>query len=99
MEKEIEDLLADIEAQRERVLEVQRGVERLEVVGYAAGGEVTARLRGTCQFSEVSIDPRALRRYDPQTLGGLVVEAVNDALGKLNEASRQRFAPLVAWAS
>jgi nucleoid-associated protein EbfC len=98
MEKEIEDLLADIAAQRERVLDIQRSVERMEITGYAGGGDVTARLRGTGEFAEVCIDPQAVRRYGVEAVGGLVAEAVNDALRKLGDASRRRFAPMLAEA-
>jgi DNA-binding protein YbaB len=99
MEKEIEDLLAEVHAQRERVMEVQRSVERMEITGSAGNGEVTVRLKGTGQLTEVSIDPQAYRRYDAETVGCLVVEAANDGLRRLGEASRRRFEPIIAEAS
>jgi DNA-binding protein YbaB len=99
MEKEIEDLLAEVQGHADRVLEIQRSVERMEITGYAAGGEVSARLTGTGRFSEVLIDPQALRRYDAATLGSLVVEAVNDGLRRLTEASRRQFEPLIEQAA
>jgi DNA-binding protein YbaB len=98
VEQEIERLLADIHAQRERVLEIQRSVQRMEFAGQAAGGEVTVRVRGTGELIEVCIDPPALRRYDADTLGGLVVEAVNDALHRLADAGRRRFGPMLTEA-
>src|SRR4051812_46733789 len=98
MDREIEEMLATIEARNARALDVQRSVERMEITGHSGRGDVTVRLRGTGQFTEVAIDPRLLRRGDPDTLSELVVEAVNDGLRRLREASQREFAPLIAEA-
>jgi DNA-binding YbaB/EbfC family protein len=93
MQKEIADLLAEVEAHRGRVLDIQREVDRMEITGTAGGGEVTVRLRGTGRVIEVVIDPQAMRRYDARDLGAMITDAVNDGVGRLGEASRRRFAP------
>jgi len=98
MEREIEHLLADVRAQQDRVLEIQHAVERMEIAGYCPGGEVTARLRGNGQLIELVLDPQAYRRYPPETFAALVVEAVRDGQRRLAEASRDRFAPVLAEA-
>ena len=95
MQKEIADLLAEVDAHRERVLDIQREVERMEIRGSAGAGEVIVRLRGDGRVIEVVIDSQALRRYDPRDLGALIADAVNDGIGRLGEASRRRFAPLL----
>ncbi|HKT04812.1 MAG TPA: YbaB/EbfC family nucleoid-associated protein [Rugosimonospora sp.] len=98
MDREIEDLLVDVRAQQDRVLEIQRAVERLEIVGYCPGGEVTARLRGNGRLIDLVIDPQAYRRFPPETFAALVVEAVSDGQRRLAEACRERFAPVLAEA-
>lgn len=98
MDREIEEMLAALEARNARALDVQRAVERMEITGYSGHGDVTVRLRGTGQFTEVAVDPRLLRRGDPDTLSALVVEAVNDGLRRLRDASEREFAPLIAEA-
>jgi DNA-binding YbaB/EbfC family protein len=95
MEKEIEDLLAQVHAHQERVLDVQRAVDRMEITAAAGDGDVTVRLRGTGRVIEIVIDPQAMRRYDAQELGAVVADAVNDGVRRLGEASRQRFAPML----
>ncbi len=91
MEREIADLVAGVSAQRERVLGVQRAVERMEIGGSAADGDVTVRLAGTGRVIEVVIDPRALHRYDARELGEIVTEAVNDGTRRLGEAYRRQL--------
>ena len=98
MKREIEELLANIDAHHERVWQIQRSVERMEITGYAGNGDVTVKLRGTGELSHVDIDERLLRAGDAEAVGYLVVEAVNDGLRRLGEASRRTFEPLIAEA-
>jgi DNA-binding YbaB/EbfC family protein len=95
---DIEDLMARVQAQQEEVERIQRSVTQLTVEGYSRNNEVTVRLRGTGRFSEISIDPDAVRALDAAALGDIVMEAVNDGLQRLGEASAARFAPVVARA-
>jgi DNA-binding YbaB/EbfC family protein len=95
----IDDLLAQAQAQQERVMEAQRSLERMDITGEAGNGEVTVRLKGSGRFTEIAVDPGAHRRYDADSLGALVLEAVNDGLRNLGEASRRKFEPLMAEAA
>jgi len=96
---DVDRLLDQVRQQQEQVQRIQRGVEAMEIKGSSRGDEVTVTLRGTGRFTEVSIDQEAVRRYDARTLGEIVLEAVNDGLRKLGEASTARFAPVIEAAS
>lgn len=98
MEPEIEDLLAKVQEQQRRIEDIQRSVNAMSITGYAGNGEVTAKLTGGGRFTEISFDQQTMRRYDAETLGALVLEAVNDGLRRLAEASRSKFAPVIAEA-
>ncbi|GAB2952916.1 YbaB/EbfC family nucleoid-associated protein [Micromonospora polyrhachis] len=98
MEPAIEELMAQVREQQQRIEDIQRSVETMEITGYAGNGDVTVKLKGDGRFTDVSIDPQVLRRYDAQTLGQLVLEAVNDGLAKLAAASEAKYAPLLAEA-
>ncbi len=95
----VDDLLAQVHEQQRRVEEIQRSLERMDIVGYAGNGDVTVRLKGSGQFTEVAIDPDAYRRYGAEGIGSLVLEAINDGLQRLGEASRRKFEPLLAESS
>ena len=92
----VDDLLAQVQEQQRKVEEVQRSLERMDIVGYAGNGDVTVRLKGSGQFTEVVIDPDAYRNYGASGIGSLVLEAINDGLQRLGEASRRKFEPLLA---
>ena len=92
----VDDLLAQVHEQQRRVEEIQRSLERMDIVGYAGNGDVTVRLKGSGQFTEVAIDPDAYRNYGASAIGSLVLEAINDGLQRLGEASRRKFEPLLA---
>lgn len=92
-------LLDQVRRQQEQVERIQRGVETMEVKGSSRGGEVTVSLKGTGRFTEISIDPESVRRYDARDLGDIVLEAVNDGLRKMAEATSARFAPVIEAAA
>lgn len=92
---DLDALLEQVRVQQEQVAEVQRSVAALEIRGGSRGDEVTVTLRGTGRFTDVQFHGDTLRRYGAQELGDIVLEAVNDGLARLAEASRARFAPFV----
>lgn len=95
MDEQIADLMVQVRRQQSVVEQAQRAVEQMEISGTSRDGEVTARLRGTGEFTEISIDPQSFRRYDAETMGSLVLEAVNDGLRKLGAASKAKFEPII----
>lgn len=92
---DMDALLDQVRRQTDEVQRIQRSVEAMEVKGHSRGNEVTAILRGDGRFSGIDIDPEAIRRYAARDLGEIVLEAVNDGLKKLAEASRAKFAPVI----
>jgi nucleoid-associated protein EbfC len=92
---DLDALLEQVRVQQEQVADVQRSVEALEIRGASRGDEVSVTLRGNGQFTDVTFHGDTLRRYGAHELGDIVLEAVNDGLAKLAEASRARFAPFV----
>jgi len=95
LQSTLDDLLEEVQANTERVNEMQRDLQSREITGYAGNGEVTVRLLGTGQFVDVYIDPDTYRHYDAETVGTLVLTAVNDGLARLHTASRTIFAPVL----
>jgi DNA-binding YbaB/EbfC family protein len=98
MDDDFDQLLAKMEAQQRRAEELQREIQSMEITGKSRNGEVTATLKGGGQFTTIKIDPRVIQRYGPDSVGMLVVEAVNDGMRRMAEASMARFEPLIAEA-
>jgi DNA-binding protein YbaB len=95
MQKEIDQLHAEVRAHRERVLATQAAVERSEVTGSADNGAVVVRLHGTGRLVEVVIDPQAMRQYNATDLGAAVVAAVDDGMRRLNVTTWRQFTPML----
>lgn len=91
----VDRLMEQVYEQQRQVMDIQRAVERTEVKGRSRENEVEVTVRGNGEFSEISIDQRAIGRYDAETLGQVVLEAVNDGLRKVNEMSAAKFAPIL----
>lgn len=96
---DVAKLMEQVRQQQQEVERIQRGVEAMEITGGSRHDEVQVTVRGNGQFTSVAIDPDALRQYDADELGKIVVEAANDALRRLAEATSARFRPLIEAAS
>jgi nucleoid-associated protein EbfC len=96
---DVEGLLAKVQAQQDEVMRIQKGVEAMLVKGRSRNNEVEVTVRGNGRFTEINIDPETVRRFDHHELGDIVLEAVNDGLQKLSQASSARFAPIIEAAS
>ena len=92
-------LLERVRGQRDEIERIQRGVAAMEVTGRSRHDVVRVTVRGSGQLSNVTIDPDALSDYDADELGEIVMEAVNDGLRKVAEASRAKFQPVIEAAS
>jgi DNA-binding protein YbaB len=95
MSADVADIMVRIQEQQDAVERVQRDVEIMRVDGYSRSNEVTATIQGNGRFTEISIDPDTIRRYDPYDLGAIVLEAVNDAMTRLSEATARLYAPVL----
>jgi nucleoid-associated protein EbfC len=99
MSMDVAGLLDKVRQQTDQVQRIQRSIESMQVKGNSRNSEVTVTVQGTGRLTEVSIDPETVRRYNARDLGDIVLEAVNDGLRKLAEASSARFAPVIEAAS
>lgn len=99
MTADVAGLLEKVRQQTDQVQRIQRSVEAMRVTGTSRNGEVTVTVQGTGRFTAIDIDPETVRRYDARDLGDIVLEAVNDGLHKLAEASSARFAPVIEAAA
>jgi hypothetical protein len=92
---DVAGLLDKVRQQADEVQRIQRSVEAMQVKGNSRNNEVTVTVTGTGRFTEINIDPETMRRFNARDLGEIVLEAVNDGLRKLGEASTARFKPII----
>jgi nucleoid-associated protein EbfC len=96
---DVAELMERVRQQQEEVERIQRGVEAMEITGGSRHNDVQVTVRGNGQVTNVDIDPDALGQHDAGELGTIVMEAVNDALRRLAEATSARFRPFIEAAS
>ncbi|MBO0869662.1 MAG: YbaB/EbfC family nucleoid-associated protein [Micromonosporaceae bacterium] len=91
MDESLEEVYARVDAELAKVQEIQATVQRMEITGHSRNNEVVAVLKGSGEFTKIQIDERTFQRYDPRSIGGLVTEAVNDALRRYSDASVKKL--------
>lgn len=62
-------------------------MKQLQVTGQAGNGLVKILMNGEKELLEVSIQPDCVDKEDIEGLQDLIIEAFNDAMGKINEQS------------
>ncbi|HET9140824.1 YbaB/EbfC family nucleoid-associated protein [Actinophytocola sp.] len=92
---DVAGIMARVQEQQDAVERVQRDVEIMRVTGRSRSNEVVATILGTGRFTAIDIDPDTIRRHDPYDLGAIVLEAVNDAVTRLAEATSALYAPIL----
>ena len=78
-------LLAQAQSMQQQLLETQQQVAAQTVEGQAGGGVVRIGLTGGFQFTSVTIAPEAVDPDDVEMLQDLVLAALHDAVGKVND--------------
>ena len=92
------EMLKQAQQMQENLQRAQEELSSLEVTGSAGGGVVTVTLNGRYQARKVSIDD-AFVGGDREMLEDLVAAAINDAVRKVEELSRERMSGLTAGLS
>jgi nucleoid-associated protein EbfC len=96
---DVAELMERVRQQQEEAEQIQRGVEAMEVTGRSQDGKVQVTMRGNGEVTTVTIDPDALHQYNAEEFGDIVMEAVNNTLRDVAEASSARFRPFIEAAA
>jgi len=88
------DLLKQAQQMQEQLMEAQATAAAQVVEGQAGGGVVKVSVTGGMEFQSVHIDPDAVDPEDVSMLEDLVLAAIHDAVGKVNELSQQAMGGL-----
>jgi DNA-binding YbaB/EbfC family protein len=89
------DLMKQARAMQERMQQVQKELELLEVTGESGAGLVTVRMNGRHEVRGVKIDPSLLRE-ELEVLEDLIAAACNDAVRRVTAQQQERMAGMAA---
>jgi DNA-binding YbaB/EbfC family protein len=87
-------LLSQVQQMQQELLSAQQEAAAQVVEGQAGGGAVKIEMTGGFDFRKVTIDPAAVDPADVSMLEDLVLAALHDAVGRVNELNRQALGGL-----
>lgn len=90
MRGQLGQLMQQAQRMQENLQRAQEELAKVEVTGQAGGGMVSVTMNGRHEVRSVRID-RKLFADDPEMAEDLVAAAINDAVNKVSEASKQRM--------
>jgi DNA-binding YbaB/EbfC family protein len=98
MRGQIGQLMQQAQRMQEDMKRAQEEIAKLEVTGSAGGGLVNVTMSGAHEVRKVAID-RQTFADDPEMAEDLVAAAINDAVNKVAEASRNKMGNATAGMS
>lgn len=84
------NLMKQAQEMQEKMQRMQEEAQRAEVTGEAGAGMVKVTMNGRHDVSKVDIDQGVLEE-DKELLEDLLAAAVNDAVRKIEESTRERM--------
>ena len=88
------NLMRQAQQLQENMQKAQEQLAELGVEGAAGGGMVKVRMNGLREVSKVDIDPSITD--DIEMLEDLIAAAINDAVRKVEESTRDKFSEMTA---
>lgn len=91
----IGDLMRQAQKIQEQLQKAQEDLAKAEVTGESGAGMVKVVMNGRHDVRKVTLDP-SLMQEDKEILEDLIAAAVNDAVRRVEERSREQMASLTA---
>jgi len=85
------NIMKQAQAMQEKMQRAQEEIARLEVTGEAGAGMVKVTMTGNHNVRRISIDD-SLMSDDKEMLEDLIAAAINDAVRRVEETSKERMA-------
>ena len=81
------NLMKQAQRMQRQMEESQKELETKEFIGTAGGGAVEAKVNGSKEILGIKLDPEIVDPEDIETLQDSIVAALNEAMGKADDAS------------
>lgn len=95
MDPNFNNLMKEAQKMQQRMQEAQQELKKLILVGESGGGMVKIEMNGAHDVVKVKISD-SLRQEELEMLEDLVKAAVNDAVRKVENASKNKISQLAA---
>ncbi|MFT4675541.1 MAG: DNA-binding YbaB/EbfC family protein [Reinekea sp.] len=89
------NMMKQAQQMQEKMQQIQAEVDRMEVTGEAGAGLVRLVMTGRHDVKSVNLDD-SLMQEDKELLEDLLAAAVNDAVRKVDSASKERMSSVTA---
>ena len=95
IDQSLGNLMKEAQKMQQRMQEAQKQLSELTVHGESGGGMVRVEMKGNHDVTKVTIH-RSLMEEDVEMIEDLVAAAVNDAVRKVEKASKEKISQLTA---
>lgn len=85
------NILKQAQEMQSNMQKAQEELAKVEVTGQAGGGLVSVTMNCRHDVRKVSIDPSLFEDHDREMIEDLVAAAMNDAVRKVEETSREKM--------
>ena len=87
-------IMKQAKAMQEKMAEVQKKIEEMEIEGNAGGGAIKIIVNGKHEVKKIKIDPTLIVQEESEVLEDLIVAAINDANKKISENMNNQLGSL-----
>ncbi|MDD6693676.1 MAG: YbaB/EbfC family nucleoid-associated protein [Atopobiaceae bacterium] len=91
---DMNQIMAQARKMQAELASAQDSLKQMEATGTAGGGAVRATVSGDLKLTSLTIDPAAVDPDDVELLQDMVVAAVNDAIGQVNDAANAQMSSI-----
>ena len=87
-------IMKQAKAMQDKMSEIQKKIENMEVEGTSGGGAVKVIMNGKHELKKINIDKSLLNAEEIEVLEDLIIAAVNDVNKKINEDMNSQLGSL-----
>jgi len=93
------NMIRQAQKMQQEMLKAQEEIEQTEFEATSGGGAVAVKMSGKKELTEILIKPEACDPDDVEMLQDLILTAVNDVIGKVDEANNAKMSKLTGGLS
>ncbi len=84
-------IMKQAKVMQEKMAEVQKKIEEMEIEGSSGGGAVKVVMNGKHELKKVDIDKSLVNPDESEVLEDLIVAAINDVNKKISESTNEQL--------